>query len=81
MIKFKQGWIATKEGIKKDIVVEAATPNKFKDIIIGGLLMTVGVAYLTTTAFRYGSNKFEEAEFETLEALDLLGKPVENVID
>lgn len=81
MIKFKQGWISTKEGIKKDIVVKAAAPNKFKDIFIGGLLLTAGVAYLTTTAFRYGSKKFEEAEFETLEALDLLGKSVENTID
>ena len=72
MIKFKQGWIGSKEGIMKDIVVKAAAPNKFKDILIGGLLLTAGVAYLTTTAFRYGSKKFEEAEIETLGALNLL---------
>lgn len=72
MIKFKQGWIASKEGNMKDIVVKAAAPNKFKDILIGGLLLTAGVAYLTTTAFRYGSKKFEEAEIETLGALNLL---------
>lgn len=72
MIKFKQGWITSKEGNMKDIVVKAAAPNKFKDILIGGLLLTAGVAYLTTTAFRYGSKKFEEAEIETLGALNLL---------
>jgi hypothetical protein len=72
MIKFKQGWIASKEGNMKDIVVKAAAPNKFKDILIGGLLLTAGVAYLTTTAFKYGSKKFEEAETETLVALNLL---------
>lgn len=72
MIKFKQGYITSKEGNMKDIVVKAAAPNKFKDILIGGLLLTAGVAYLTTTAFRYGSKKFEEAEIETLGALNLL---------
>ena len=72
MIKFKQGYITSKEGIMKDIVVKTAAPNKFKDILIGGLLLTAGVAYLTTTAFRYGSKKFEEAEIETLGALNLL---------
>ena len=72
MIKFKQGWITSKEGNMKDIVVKAAAPNKFKDILIGGLLLTAGVAYLTITAFRYGSKKFEEAEIETLGALNLL---------
>ena len=72
MIKFKQGWITSKEGIMKDIVVKAAAPNKFKDILIGGLLLTAGVAYLTITAFQYGSKKFEEAEIETLGALNLL---------
>ena len=72
MIKFKQGWITSKEGNMKDIVVKAAAPNKFKDILIGGLLLTAGVAYLTTTAFQYGSKKFEEAEIETLGALNLL---------
>ena len=72
MIKFKQGWITSKEGNMKDIVVKAAAPNKFKDILIGGLLLTAGVAYLTITAFQYGSKKFEEAEIETLGALNLL---------
>ena len=72
MIKFKQGWIGSKEGIMKDIVVKAAAPNKFKDILIGGLLLTAGVAYLTITAFQYGSKKFQEAEIETLGALNLL---------
>lgn len=72
MIKFKQGWITSKEGNMKDIVVKAVAPNKFKDILIGGLLLTAGVAYLTTTAFKYGSKKFEEAEIETFGALNLL---------
>ena len=41
MIKFKQGWIGTKEGVKKDIIVKAAAPNKLKDAFIGGCLFTL----------------------------------------
>ena len=72
MIKFKQGYIANMEGVKKDIVVKAAAPNKLRDILIGGGLVVAGIAWLTTTAFRHGSQKFEEAEFQTLVDLDLV---------
>lgn len=72
MIKFKQGWICTNEGIKKDIVVKAAAPNKLKDLVIGGGLVLMGITYLTTTAFRYGSVKHEAAEIKTMEDLGLI---------
>ena len=63
MIKFTQGYITNVEtGAVKDVVVKAATPNKIKDILIGGSIVLIGIAYLTTTAFRNGSEKYEDAE-------------------
>ena len=72
MIKFKQGELKNMKGTIKDIVVKSATPNKFKDMLIGGGIVLVGIAYLTTTAFRYGSEKFEEAEYKTMVDLDII---------
>lgn len=72
MIKFKQGELKNMEGTIKDIVVKSATPNKFKDMLIGGGIVLVGIAYLTTTAFRYGSEKFEEAEYKTMVDLGII---------
>lgn len=74
MIKFKQGELENMEGTIKDIVVKSATPNKFKDMLIGGVIVLVGIAYLTTTAFRYGSEKFEEAEFKTMVDLGIINE-------
>lgn len=74
MIKFTQGDITSIEKrVTKDIVVKAPAPNKLKEILIGGGLVMIGVAYLTYTAFRNGSRAFDEAETRTLEELDLLG--------
>ena len=72
MIKFKQGWIGTKEGVKKDIIVKAAAPNKLKDAFIGGCLVIGGIIYLTSTAFRYGAQKHDEAEYNVMNDLNLL---------
>ena len=73
MINFKQGSITNPEtGVTKDIVVKAVTPNNLKDAIIGGSMMLVGIIYLTSTAFRNGSKKFEAAECKTLSDLDLM---------
>lgn len=74
MIKFKQGELKNMAGTTKDIVVKAATPNKFKDMLIGGGIVLVGIAYLTTTAFRYGSEKFEEAEYKTMIDLGIINE-------
>ena len=74
MIKFKQGELKNMEGTSKDIVVKSATPNKFKDMLIGGVIVLVGIAYLTTTAFRYGSEKFEEAEYKTMVDLGIINE-------
>ena len=73
MIKFKQGYIANMAGESKDIIVKAALPNKLKDIVIGGVITLVGIAYLTYTAFRNGSAAFEQAECETMEDLGIFG--------
>ena len=75
MINFKQGSISTYEGAKKDIVVKALLPNKAKDIVIGSLLIGAGVLHLTATAFKNGSEHFEQAEYDTLMALGLLKDP------
>ena len=73
MIKFKQGWIGNDTtGVKTDIVVKAAAPNTLKDALIGGGMVLLGITYLTITAFRHGSKKFEDAELETLSKLGLL---------
>ena len=74
MIKFKQGELKNMKGTIKDIVVKSATPNKFKDMLIGGGIVLVGIAYLTTTAFRYGSEKFEEAEYKTMVNLGIINE-------
>lgn len=74
MIKFKQGELKNMEGTIKDIVVKSATPNKFKDMIVGGGIVLVGIAYLTITAFRYGSEKFEEAEYKTMVNLGIINE-------
>lgn len=57
-------------GKSKDILVKCK-PNSLKDILIGGSLVAVGIAYLTVTAFKNGSNAFEIAEYNTLKDLDL----------
>ncbi len=58
-------------GKSKDILVKYK-PNSLKDILIGGSLVAVGIAYLTVTAFKNGSNAFEIAEFNTLKDLDII---------
>ena len=72
MIKFKQGYIQNNEGVGKDIVVKSAAPNKLSDLLIGGVMVMIGITYLTVTAFKNGSEKFEEAEYQTLDKLGLL---------
>lgn len=75
MIKFKQGYVTnTTTGATKDIVVKAVTPNTLKDILIGGAVVLMGITYLTVTAFKNGSKKFEEAEFQALSDADLFVK-------
>lgn len=72
MIKFKQGTIGNPNtGVSKDVIVKAASPNSLKDVLIGGGMVLVGIAYLTTTAFKNGSKKYEEAELQVFEDLDL----------
>lgn len=71
MIKSIYGPITNpKTGESKDILVKVK-PNDLKDILIGGSLVVAGIAYLTVTAFKNGSNAFEIAEFNTLKDLDL----------
>lgn len=73
MINLNHGSITNpKTGKSKDIVVKAVVPNEFKDIVIGGGLVLLGIAHLTFTAFRNGANKFEAAELKTLSDLDLM---------
>lgn len=72
MIKFKQGWIGGNDGIKKDIIVQAAAPNTLRDALIGGSLVLMGITYLTVTAFKNGASKFEDAEFKVLSDLNLV---------
>jgi hypothetical protein len=72
MIKFRQGCIENMEGIQKDVVVKAACPNKLTDAVVGGGLVLLGIIYLTRSAFRHGSEKHEEAEFNTMVDLGII---------
>lgn len=73
MIKFTQGAVTNPEtNVTKDIVVKALSPNKPKDILIGGGMILAGIIYLTTSAFRNGSMKFEEAELRALSETGLI---------
>lgn len=74
-MKFSFGDITNPNtGIKKDIVVETIMPNRIRDVAIGGSLVIAGIAYLTSTAFKYGAKKYGIAEFKTLDDLGLIGK-------
>ena len=73
MIKFKQGYITNpKTGMTKEVVVKSLAPNNLKDILIGGGIVIVGITYLTTKAFKNGSMKYEDAEFQTFTDLNLI---------
>ena len=72
MMKFKQGALTNMDGVKEDIIVTAKTPNKLKDIIIGSGMIAAGVVYLTVTAFKYGSERHEETELETMSKLGII---------
>lgn len=74
MIKFKQGYIATLDGVSQDIIVKSAAPNTLRDGLIGCGIVMAGIAYLTVTAFKNGAKKFEVAETKTLEDLGLIKK-------
>lgn len=72
MIKSKYGPITNpKTGETKDIVVDILSLKNAKDFLIGGGIVLVGLSYLTISAFKNGARAFEQAEYDTLEALDL----------
>lgn len=72
MIKFKQGSIRNMNGEEKDIIVKFVSTNKLKDLVIGGGITLIGIAYLTYTAFKNGSKAFEKAEFDTMVELGII---------
>lgn len=75
MFKSKYGPITNpRTGESKDIVVSFCNFKNFKDILIGGGIVLIGIAYLTLSTFKNGSEAFEDAEFKTLDELDLFGK-------
>lgn len=72
MIKSKYGSITnSKTGETKDIVVDILCLKNAKDFLIGGGIVLVGFSYLAISAFKNGARAFEQAEYDTLEALDL----------
>lgn len=72
MIKSIYGPIANPEtGESKGIVVTALNSKNIRDFMIGGGIALIGITYLALSAFRNGANAFEEAEYKTLEELDL----------
>lgn len=72
MLKFKQGSIQTMEGVTKDIMVKSPLPNNVKDIVIGSVLIGLGIAHLTVSAFKNGAKQFEAAELKTMIDLGII---------
>lgn len=72
MIKSIYGSITNpKTGESKDILVTTLNSKTIRNFLIGGGIVLVGISYLALSTFRNGANAFEEAEYKTLEALDL----------
>lgn len=65
-MKIKFGDLARVDGgATEDIIVKSALPNKTKDILIGGGMTLLGVAYLCYTAFKNGVDETAKAEQRT----------------
>ena len=52
-------------GVEKDVIVKM-TPYSLKDIVIAGIIMLAGFAYMTVTAFNNGARAYVEAEDNAL---------------
>lgn len=62
-MKIKFGYLTGADGgTTEDIIVKSALPNKAKDVLIGGGMILLGVAYLCYTAFKNGVNEAAIAE-------------------
>ena len=62
-MKIKFGDLARVDGgATEDIIVKSVLPNKAKDILIGGGMTLLGVAYLCFTAFKNGVDETANAE-------------------
>lgn len=61
-----------KTGKSKNIIVKSAIPTNLRDALIGGLIVATGIWYLTTSAFKNGAKRYEEAEMDVFEDLDLI---------
>lgn len=59
-------------GVTKDIIVSAKCGNKLRDILIGGGAVLAGIAWLTATAFKNGSEAYYKAEDNALDEAGLL---------
>ena len=51
--------------VEKEVVAKA-TPYSLKDIVIAGIIMLAGFAYMTVTAFNNGARACSEAEDNAL---------------
>lgn len=72
MSKLYYGRVTNDVGESEEIIVDSTFPNKIKDLGVGLLLIASGVIYLTKTAFKNGCDKMDQAEFKTLNDLDIL---------
>ena len=59
-------------GETKDIIVNVLSRKSLRDILIGGGITMIGIAYIALSTFKNGALAFEEAEYKTLETLGLL---------
>lgn len=67
MIRFTQGWVASSDNSRKaPVVVKADELVGLKDLLIGIVSITFGLAWLILSAFRNGSQAHEQAEYDAL---------------
>ena len=72
-MRFKHGVLCNNKGKVKDIIVDADV-NSFKELLIGGIIVGLGMSYLTRNAFERGVKAFEEAEYKTMVDLGIIKK-------
>lgn len=72
MFKLDHGWIENPEtGERKQIVVNVFNQKGIKNLLIGGGITIFGITYIAISQFRNGAYSYEEAEYKTLENLEL----------
>ena len=67
MMKTNYGSVMSRDmTVTKEIEVKTIPVNNLKDVIIGGGLALLGIAYIAVTSFKNGSKAYGVAEIDAL---------------